>query len=447
MPNFKRNVLEGVPFTPVPDYFLTEIMTELSPTELRVMLYIYLHTVGYGKKADSISYEQFVSGITTRDGKRLDNGAGVSRRALVTALINLEHKGLIERVQTRFNLSVIRLCLPPTTVTEEMTGHNIQLYITKTPIEQPLVAVGDAAGNDKLSHPEKEMQMLHSDKGQEVQKIPTEVQMLHSTIEESHEKHESHDHEEDVNHLVLPSQLIPDPDKERDLSPTVKKISKSNPKTEPIVETMISHVPELTITNAERLVGIARANKRDDSYLRDLVLHVSNNPRIHTPAAVLTSLVKSNQTRSAKKPKPTGTPLPINFDKYRQFQSVVECSQTSSRSAKPPVIQSGVEELRASVQFPTTETITERESEGKPILADKSILGDSRLKFALQQRNPQLAAYLREIRIVPGKPDEDEGDELVLRFIGKPVPDSFDWWLSDVQIYHPNVRSIRLAGV
>ena len=93
----KRNVMEGVPFTTIPDDFLSQWMTQLSPSELRVMLYIYLRTLGFGKQADTISYSQFLGGIVTRDGRRLDAGAGVSRRALVDALAALEQKGLIRR--------------------------------------------------------------------------------------------------------------------------------------------------------------------------------------------------------------------------------------------------------------------------------------------------------------------------------------------------------------
>ena len=93
----KRNVMEGIPFTTIPDDFLARWMTQLSPSELRVMLYIYLRTLGFGKQADTISYSQFLAGVVTRDGRRLDGGAGVSRRALVDALVALEQKGLIKR--------------------------------------------------------------------------------------------------------------------------------------------------------------------------------------------------------------------------------------------------------------------------------------------------------------------------------------------------------------
>jgi DNA-binding MarR family transcriptional regulator len=472
VPNFKKNVLEGLSFTPIPDYFLAQIMTELSPTELRMMLYIYLHTVGYGKKADSIGYEQFINGITTRDGRLLDKGAGVSRRALVAALVSLEQKGLIERVQTRFNLSIIRLCLPPTTTTEEIVEGDNQLYITKVASDQAL-SIGEMVESDISTRPhkEKEVQILHSLEAQQVQNIPDEVQKLHSTIESSHEKHDNHDHDGDALSLTLSSQLALDAGNKQDLSSatltlakTSKSKSKSNEKPEPIIELMVSQVPELTLTNAQRLVRIARANGRSDSYLRDLVSHVTNNPRIHTPAAVLTALIKANEERSEKRPpatapaKPRRKPLPINFEKYRRFQPKPEPAGNPGQDEDVACVRvevfdnSGLSSSSSSSPFPNdcdclpvaqAEVIGEKLS----VASDNSIPADSRLKFALHERQPQLAAYLRETRIVPGSSGSgngDGGDELVLRFIGKPASDNLDWWLPDVQIYHPTVRAIRV---
>jgi DNA-binding MarR family transcriptional regulator len=484
VPNFKRNVLEGLPFTPIPDYFLAELMTELSPTELRVMLYIYLHTVGYGKRADNISYDQFVNGITTRDGRLLDRGAGVSRRALVAALTNLEQKGLIERVQTRFNLSIIRLCLPvTTTATEEIAEAECssQLYITKIDNSEQLLAVGEIVDDGDIStEPQngkgKEVQILHSPKAQEVQKIPQEVQKLHSTIESSHEKPENHGHDGDGDisiPLTLSSRLALNADAHKEqvlssssatvtLANNSKSQSKSNGKPEPIVALMISHVPELTLTNAQRLVRIARANGRDDGYLRDLVSHVTNNPRIHTPAAVLTALIKANEERSEKRPTAAATPrrkpLPINFEKYRRFQPASEPANN------PGQVEDGEAYLRGEIfdnglsSF-TSASATMLSNDYLPIVqvggvvdenlpapapGDNSLPADSRLKFALHERQPQLAAYLRETRIVPGSSGNGSGDELLVRFIGRPVSDNLDWWLPDVQIYHPTVRAIRV---
>ncbi|HEX2914542.1 MAG TPA: replication protein [Chloroflexia bacterium] len=84
-------------FTAIPDLFLDHQMQDLTKAELKVMLYIFRHTYGFQKHCDAISYSQFVEGITTRDGRRLDRGAGVSERSVVRALDVLVERGLIFR--------------------------------------------------------------------------------------------------------------------------------------------------------------------------------------------------------------------------------------------------------------------------------------------------------------------------------------------------------------
>jgi hypothetical protein len=422
MPNFKRNVLEGLPFTPIPDYFLAYVMADLSPTELKVMLYIYLHTAGYGKKADSISYDQFLNGITAQDGRQIDKGAGVSRRALITALAGLETRGLIMRVQTGFNMSVIRLQFPQNPAIENTDTSNF-IDITKSlPDQEEIKGKGElniVAG--------KKVQNLQPQEPLQVQTFPVEVQNLHPTVESSHEKHENHDHGE------LSSSELPIKEQTQPLVEFHQK------QVEGILTYMASQVPGLTLSNARRLVRIARSNGRDDTYIRQLVAHVTGNTRIHTPAAVLTVLIKSNEDRIEQKRQQK--PLPINFDKYRRFQ-VAEAPDVSTDCHDERVTSVAID-----VQLATLEIVSEQESnsvadiDGKNIFPTVSRPADSRLKFALQQHEPNLANYLRDMKIETST----AGDELVLRFIGKPTVDNFDWWLPDVQIYHPNVTSIRFC--
>src|SRR4051794_24347444 len=85
-------------FTAIPNHFLDQIAPILSPSELRLMIYIYRHTLGFHKRTDRMSYDQFINGIVTHDQRRLDAGAGVSRGSLVAALAGLEKKGLIKRL-------------------------------------------------------------------------------------------------------------------------------------------------------------------------------------------------------------------------------------------------------------------------------------------------------------------------------------------------------------
>ncbi len=65
--------------TPVPDEIFDEWLAVLGHAELRVLLYIVRRTFGFDKRGgDTISYRQFTDGITTRDGRVLDRGCGVS---------------------------------------------------------------------------------------------------------------------------------------------------------------------------------------------------------------------------------------------------------------------------------------------------------------------------------------------------------------------------------
>jgi len=87
---------EAPNYTQIPDVFFDEVMCHLTEAELRVALYIMRRTFGFKKRADAISFSQFLKGITTRDGRRLDHGCGITGRTnLVRALKGLEEKGLI----------------------------------------------------------------------------------------------------------------------------------------------------------------------------------------------------------------------------------------------------------------------------------------------------------------------------------------------------------------
>src|SRR5215217_7316225 len=91
--------------TPVPDEFFDVLAPLLGEAELRVLLYIFRRTFGFKKTADNISLKQLVDGITTRDGRRLDHGAGVAKSAAVRAVRGLLEKGVIV---TRRNRSAAR---------------------------------------------------------------------------------------------------------------------------------------------------------------------------------------------------------------------------------------------------------------------------------------------------------------------------------------------------
>lgn len=103
--NQDENVFEGFEpanTTPVPDILFDRLLARLSSSELRVLLYIIRRTWGFKKDTDAISLNQFQHGITTKDGKVLDEGCGIKdRKTIVTTLASLEKKGYIQRVKSK----------------------------------------------------------------------------------------------------------------------------------------------------------------------------------------------------------------------------------------------------------------------------------------------------------------------------------------------------------
>ena len=87
--------------TPTPDVLFDEFLSILSGAELKVLLYIVRRTFGFKKSSDPISFNQFLRGITTKDGRVLDRGCGLrNRTALSDALKGLLAKGIIEAAKS-----------------------------------------------------------------------------------------------------------------------------------------------------------------------------------------------------------------------------------------------------------------------------------------------------------------------------------------------------------
>ena len=82
--------------TPVPDVLFDRLLSRLGEAELKVLLYIIRRTRGFKKSHDAVSFNQFIRGITTHDGRVLDEGCGLKNKtALSKALKSLEAKGII----------------------------------------------------------------------------------------------------------------------------------------------------------------------------------------------------------------------------------------------------------------------------------------------------------------------------------------------------------------
>lgn len=90
--------------TYVPDVVFDELAPLLSEAELRVLLYIIRRTFGFKKNADDISLKQMTEGITTREGRVLDRGTGLSKAGNARGI-----RGLVEKqiVVAKRNRSVV----------------------------------------------------------------------------------------------------------------------------------------------------------------------------------------------------------------------------------------------------------------------------------------------------------------------------------------------------
>ena len=86
---------ESPNYTQVPDELFDELLSELSGAELKVTLYIIRRTFGFKKQSDNISISQMLRGITTRDGRQLDRGVGLSKSTLLQAVRGCADKGII----------------------------------------------------------------------------------------------------------------------------------------------------------------------------------------------------------------------------------------------------------------------------------------------------------------------------------------------------------------
>lgn len=94
--DFRFEGFESPNTTPVPDVVFDRLLARLGEAELKSLLYIIRRTFGFKRDRDPISFNQFLRGITTRDGRVLDEGCGVrSRTTLSTALKSLEEKGIV----------------------------------------------------------------------------------------------------------------------------------------------------------------------------------------------------------------------------------------------------------------------------------------------------------------------------------------------------------------
>jgi len=82
-------------YTMVPDELFDDLMADLSGSALKVLLYIVRRTFGFKKQSDDISLHQICCGITTKEGRILDHGTGLSKSTVQLALKELLAKNVI----------------------------------------------------------------------------------------------------------------------------------------------------------------------------------------------------------------------------------------------------------------------------------------------------------------------------------------------------------------
>ncbi|HEX2911918.1 MAG TPA: hypothetical protein VH186_14005 [Chloroflexia bacterium] len=273
----EKMLLDFGSFTAIPNHFLDRVAPTLSASELRVMLYIYRHTLGFQKLADALSYEQFLSGVTTKDGRLLDRGAGVSRRSLVSALLSLEKRGLITRFHNGYAPATIRVNL-------EMDDEQVE---QKKPKES----------NTQMEPEAEELQgaMAEGDRKSSLQQGQAQKGGCQTLAANSANVGVQNLHPEEENRVQKSTFTKQSffQNKQNRVAEAVQPELDIN-----IQREITEKVAGIDLKEAEKLVKIASDNRRDITYLQRLVHYVTNNPSIHTPAAALTALVKSNQDRT-----------------------------------------------------------------------------------------------------------------------------------------------------
>jgi len=92
---FNFNGFKSPQYTMVPDEIFDKLLPYLSPSELKVLLYLVRRIFGFKKDKDAVSLTQICNGIKTKSGKVIDNGTGLSRPAVIKALKVLENNNII----------------------------------------------------------------------------------------------------------------------------------------------------------------------------------------------------------------------------------------------------------------------------------------------------------------------------------------------------------------
>jgi hypothetical protein len=83
-------------FTQVPNQVF-ELMPTLSGSELKCLLYIVRHTLGFHEQVKTITIDEFEHGRKKKNGTRFDYGVGMGRETIINALKTLAERAIITR--------------------------------------------------------------------------------------------------------------------------------------------------------------------------------------------------------------------------------------------------------------------------------------------------------------------------------------------------------------
>lgn len=123
-------------YTMIPNVIIDELMPKLTGGEFKVLLYIARRTFGFQRTRATITVEQIQDGHLF-DGRRLDYGTGLSRRAVFECLQNLEGAGYVFR-QKQFSETGSQLASTYTILARDI--QNQVMYGCDVPVEPVEIA-------------------------------------------------------------------------------------------------------------------------------------------------------------------------------------------------------------------------------------------------------------------------------------------------------------------
>ena len=88
-------------FLMLPEVFSDKYMAYLSGAEVKILIYLFRRTLGFGRREDDISISQMANGLKAENGTIFDHGTGLSKDTVVQAIKSLIKKNMIEKVKNK----------------------------------------------------------------------------------------------------------------------------------------------------------------------------------------------------------------------------------------------------------------------------------------------------------------------------------------------------------